>query len=230
MGVTATANLVMKQADNESAQSEYEMLRQYAPDIHSANRPPGTQAESEPNSGSGSGSMQEQSLSEINRDYIGWLCVEGTVMDYPVVRGYDNIKYLDVTFSGEKNASGTIFMDYRSSDNFNSTFTILYGHNMRSGTMFADVARYLQDGYLAEHPVITVVTADGESLDYKIFNIKFTDENDEAYSLVGNHVENRAIWDYLNTLAVPDRGSRVIALSTCTSSSNKERLLLFAIA
>lgn len=121
-------------------------------------------------------------LTELNPDYIGWITING-VIDYPVVLGNDNSRYLNTTFTGRRNFSGTIFMDYRNTSGFQSDVCILYGHNMRDGSMFAALKKYLDPKFLSANSGIAVMTSKGEALTYKIFATKQTDVWDKAYTL-----------------------------------------------
>jgi hypothetical protein len=122
------------------------------------------------------------SLSELNPDYIGWITIEG-VIDYPIVLGKDNEHYLNITFSGRRNSAGTIFMDCRNKPGFEDTVCILYGHNMRDGSMFAPLKKYLNPAFLAANSTITVVTPEGKTLIYRIFAAELTDIWNSAYKL-----------------------------------------------
>ena len=76
-----------------------------------------------------------------NEDYRGWLNVENTNIDYPVLQSYDNQYYLDKDINREYLMSGSIFMNYLN-DGFNDENTVLFGHNMRNKTMFAQLKKY----------------------------------------------------------------------------------------
>lgn len=123
----------------------------------------------------------ESSLTEVNPDYIGWLQIPGTAVDYPVVCGQDNTKYLDTTFEGAANPAGAIFMDCVATSGFDSSHTILYGHNIRDGSMFGGLHRYLEAAYMAQNPIIIVTTPDGSLLTYTILKAYMTDVEDRAY-------------------------------------------------
>jgi len=68
-------------------------------------------------------------LQRLNPDIVGWIVVEGTTIDYPIVRGHDNETYLHWTVLGERNSSGAIFMDHRNHGDFFDPHTLIYGHN-----------------------------------------------------------------------------------------------------
>lgn len=152
-------------------------------------------------------------LLEINPDYIGWIRIDGTNIDYPVVQGEDNYKYLSESFSGDRNSAGAIFMDKRCAEQFDSPLVIVYGHNMKDGSMFADLNLYLDDGYFAEHQEIVIAAPNGEMRTYKIISARITDINDIVYSLTDAEQKS------------------VLALSTCTNGEDEdERLVLVAAA
>ena len=159
-------------------------------------------------------------LSGMNPDFIGWIYIEG-VLDYPVVRGRDNERYLNVTFKGSSNPSGAIFMDYRNSKGFDDPVCVLFGHNMRDGSMFKALHKYSSKTFLEEHPDIVVVTASGDVLYYRIFATKYEGSRDLLYELSlsersANPTEFRG---------APDGASRFLILSTCTNSEDREERL-----
>jgi len=162
-------------------------------------------------------------LAALNRDFKGWMTV-GSHIDYPVVRGSDNNKYLNTTFMGQRNTAGAIFMDYRHINGFDEQVCIIYGHNTRDGSMFAPLTRYLEPAFLQNNPNISVTTRDGKKLTYRIFAAKLTDAWDIAYT-IGINDTGRAS-EFPNA---PQNASRYLLLSTCTrGGSNDERVLVFA--
>lgn len=92
-----------------------------------------------------------------NNDFIGWISIEGTKIDYPVVQGEDNDYYLRRGMDGKYHRLGTVFADYRctfSSDGSLSDNTIVYGHSAMDGSYFKDLLKYKKTSYYEEHPVI----------------------------------------------------------------------------
>jgi len=164
------------------------------------------------------------SLTEINPDFIGWIYIEG-IIDYPVVKGRNNSRYLNTTFTGQRNASGTIFMDYRQPGGFLDAVCILYGHNMRDGSMFAPLKQYLVPEFMEANPEITVATSDGELLVYKIFAARQTDIQDKVYRFSFSDAASRTgVFS-----KAPDDARGFLLLSTCTNSSDRnDRLLVYA--
>lgn len=169
----------------------------------------------------------QQSLSEINPDYIGWIEIAGTGISYPVVQGADNDKYLKTTFEGESNSSGAIFLDYRTSKDFTSPHTIIYGHNMKNGTMFGGLTAYLEEGYLAANSLLTITTADGCAMEYQIFAAKVVDMYDPVYTVDFAGEEDFAA--FALGLGAPQGASRVLTLSTCTGGERTQRVVVHAV-
>ena len=99
-----------------------------------------------------------KSLQKTNQDVIGWICADGTSIDYPIVKSHDNEEYLSRTFQGTSNRSGAIFMDKNCSSDFESDNNVIYGHHMRDGSMFADLLDFRDASFLKEHHQIMVYT------------------------------------------------------------------------
>jgi sortase B len=165
----------------------------------------------------------DESMSAINPDYVGWIFIDGTNVDYPVAQGEDNKRYMDTTCAGTRRRAGSIFMDYRCLYGFDSPLTVLYGHNSRSGAMFATLGRHLLDKY------VHIFTTDEKLLTYRIIDIRYTDVFDSAYHLIGaDELEGK---EYLSMLLnVPEGSNRLLLLSTCVTSNNDDdRLLVLAV-
>jgi len=164
-------------------------------------------------------------LREINPDFIGWIRIDG-VIDYPVVRGENNTRYLNTTFMGERNPSGAIFMDYRNNADFSDEVTIIYGHNMRDGSMFAPLHELRGTAFLDESKYIGIVTSDGELLIYRIF---------AARSVNAWDTENDPTQKTAETVAgeireIPEDAEQILILSTCTPTADRnERLRIYAV-
>jgi len=163
-------------------------------------------------------------LAALNNNFIGWINVANQI-EYPVVRGQDNVKYVNTTFMGVQNSAGAIFMDYRHKNNFDEFVTIIYGHHTRDGSMFTPLVNYLDANFLRQNPNITVTTRDGRTLTYRVFAAKLTDAWDPAYSIAINDTA-RAAEEFPNA---PANAKGFMLLSTCTRSRDpNERILVFA--
>ena len=107
-------------------------------------------------------------LHEENPDCIGWLTIDGTRIDYPVMyRSGDKNYYLHRDFNGEYSANGCLFLAEECVPG-NSDNLIIYGHHMNSGKMFADLEKYKDEGFYEEHPTILFRTIWGNE-QYQIF-------------------------------------------------------------
>ncbi|MCL2828132.1 MAG: class B sortase [Oscillospiraceae bacterium] len=161
---------------------------------------------------------------EINPDFVGWIQVNGTAVDYPVVRGADNELYLHTTFTGTNNASGAIFMDYRSIDGFDAPAAVLYGHNMRDGSMFASLHQFLDPEFTHQYSEIAIITADGAPLVYRVFDAQLVSARDALFGLDFN--DAGVVGEFFGVSSA----DRILVLSTCESGSNRDwRLVVFAV-
>jgi len=216
IGGFALYNLLSLYLAYTAAQNEYERLREFAPGISQDS------IDSSPDA-----SEPFEHLISINPDYIGWLYIEGTRIDYPIVQSFNNHQYLTTTFEGQNNASGAIFMDSRIENGFNG-FSLLHGHNMRDGSMFADLFLFKNDEEFRErHTEILVVPLHGELLRYRVFDIRYTDVNDKVYSLIGS--DRASIYEYFSQFGIPEWAD-IIALSTCAHDYRDGRLLILGVA
>ncbi|NLG25173.1 MAG: class B sortase, partial [Clostridiales bacterium] len=101
-------------------------------------------------------------LRAVNDDVVAWIYAEGTPIDYPVVLGDDNAYYLDHTFFGRPGSAGAIFIDAANRADFSDGNTVVYGHHMKDGSMFAGLPNYGDQAYYDAHPVIYLYTPDGD--------------------------------------------------------------------
>lgn len=172
-------------------------------------------------------------LEKINPDVAAWLSEDGTGIDYPVVRGEDNAYYLTHLFTGKKNKLGTIFMDYRNSRDFSDPNTVLYGHNMKDGSMFYSLTKYKKQSYYNRFPTMRLDTPDG-SIQIALFAGVVVDGNYDSVRL--KFSDNRDFESYVASLkgkstfssdvsAVP--GDRIVTLCTCSYEFDNARYALF---
>ena len=123
-----------------------------------------------------------------NNDIVGWIKIDGTEIDYPVVQADDNDYYLNHNFDKEKESRGTIFMDYTSDSNLGYMNTVIHGHNWLDDTVFSELPQYSDIDYYREHPVIEYNTRT-EMHKWKIFAVFITTASaDEDNGYVFNYV------------------------------------------
>lgn len=176
---------------------------------------PETKTETNEETDPGEASDPEEYLRDLsglfaeNGECIGWLCIPDTEVNYPVMHTPRNPqKYLRMNFYGEYSQSGVPFLDYRCIPN--SGDLLIYGHNMKNGTMFSDLKKYLDADFLESHQTIELQTADGLSL-YTVTEIKVTDTSDKWYEDIGTNL-------------FADR--RFLVLSTCYGGGNGRILVI----
>lgn len=175
------------------------------------------------------------SLLSINQDVMGWLKVNNTNIDYPVVRGKDNEYYLNYNLYHEEDINGWVFMDYRNSIYNLDTNTIIYAHNRYySGVMFGSLYKAYNSSWYKnpENQIISFNTL-YETNNYQIFSIYKTPKtidylktyfaNDDEYNTYIDMVKNRSIYDFGVTINTHDK---ILTLSTCTN--NNQRLVIHA--
>ena len=157
-------------------------------------------------------------MREINPDFICWIRIDGTPVDYPVVRGRDNIEYLDRSFFGEENLLGTLFMDYRNVGDF-VPHIIIYGHMSRYGDKFGGLLYFLYDDFLEQYNTITLIVGD-RVVEYEIFSARITDIHDYAYFLDFSAPGSFAA--FLERIGAPPESAQILTLSTCLSAGDDD--------
>lgn len=171
-------------------------------------------------------------LKEINADYLFWLFIPNTNINYPVVKSENNEEYLYKNFKGEENRGGSIFVDSRNvlgDDNI-----IIHGHNMKDKSMFGTLSNLLKPEYLSENKTIYIYL-ENKVLEYEIFSVYITNgemfpyenkfETDEEFNNYINLVMSKSIHnlDYFE-----DGKRNIITLSTCTNATGEERTIVNA--
>lgn len=163
-------------------------------------------------------------LQGINQDIIAWIQIEGTEISYPVVKGVDNSYYLKHTFEGKSNIAGAIFVDSANSSDFEDCNTIIYGHNMKNGSMFGTLRKHFKDEASIPGKYIWICTPQ-RNCRYEIFSSHVVDAAGEVYTLFSEGDDSFAA--YLERMAqqsqvpfeVPvSKEDKIITLSTCTGN------------
>ena len=171
-------------------------------------------------------------LQNTNSDCAAWLFVEGTNISYPVMHTPDESeKYIYKNFYGDKSSSGTPFLDGRCT--LDSENLIIYGHNMKNGTMFGGLKKYLEKDYFERHNEIELIT-NSKATVYKVFAVVRVKDTDDWYSYI-DECKNEIIScikeksTYHTDIEVTEK-SKFITLSTCYGKDKSDRLLLIGIA
>jgi sortase B len=162
-------------------------------------------------------------LKKINPDIVGWIYVGALDISYPIVQGRDNDYYLHRTFRQKDNFSGSIFMEARNKKDFSDPHTIIYGHNMKNGSMFGMLKHLTTENRYQEDPYFWILTPEGNYC-YQMFSIKSTKVSSEVYTLFTG-TDQRFV-DFANRMKSESSvdlgspsfttGSKIVTLSTCT--------------
>lgn len=174
-------------------------------------------------------------LLQVSEDVVGWVYIDGTNINYPIVQGEDNRYYVSALMDGTENKAGSIFMDYMNNADFSDMHTILYGHNMKNGTMFHDIVNYQEQEFFEQHPVglimtpeknyyFDVVSAYVASLADPSWQLEFVDDADALQWLQDSIVRSAVACDIQ-----PQPGDKIITLSTCTYEFEDARFILVGI-
>ena len=171
-------------------------------------------------------------LKEVNSDIAAWLYAPGTPINYPVVQCADDEYYLNHLFDGTKNKNGCLFIEKKNRTDFSDDNTIIYGHNMASGSMFAELLEYKDPSYAKEHPYLYLITEDA-SYRIEVFSAHVTEPESDAYDIRLGTAENFRAW----ILKMANRSSfsvnikmttkeRIITLSTCSYEYKNARFVV----
>lgn len=201
--VLAGANIYSELKERQKEKENFAAVSQIAePTVTTA------QTESEPTERPAA-ERNIQALITENADCIGWLSIDGTNISYPVMHTpSDPQKYLRRNFYGKYSQSGVPFLDGRC--DLQSTNLIIYGHNMKNGTMFSDLKRYVDRDFLNAHRTVKFETTDGVQT-FIVTEALKTNTSDTWY----------------DRIAAED--SRQLILSTCYGSGKDGRLLIIAV-
>ena len=197
-------------SEYQTAEREYEQLQEYVKVEKNTRDPENTKpnvAEDDKE-----GEKQEETvtvdfaaLQEINPDVVAWIRIPG-VLEYPVVRGGDNSYYLNHTVQKTYNIAGSIFLDYRNERDFSDSKNIIYGHNMKDGSMFHVLRNYQDIDFFQKHTDMEVYLPDGRTLNYQITACEQVPADSEIYQIERGYAE--------------DSKENEIILSTCSAKAN----------
>ncbi len=169
------------------------------------------------------------SLKAVNDDVIGWIYVEALGdVSYPIVKGEDNDTYLHMTYEKNYNFAGTIFIDYENSRDFSDCNTLVYGHNMKNGSMFGQLKKFSQDPETYKKSKYFWIFTPDKTYRYEIISAYTTGVNSDTYTLFKG--PGQEFEDYLKTIVSRseietnagdlDMMDKIVTLSTCTGNQS----------
>ena len=173
-----------------------------------------------------------ETLCADNPDVAAWIYCPDTPINYPVVQAEDNEYYMHRLPDGSKSYPGTLFMDYRNTNDFSDWNTVIYGHNMRNGSMFGTLPYYKDASYLEAHSEIYLLTPEGDYVmdvlggfvtpnDSELYNA-LRPEDAEKEGLLKNWLDAAGI----DTGKIPLPEDRLVTLSTCSYEYENARYVL----
>ena len=233
-GVLLLYNLVFLPMQNNAIQSEIQTI------FHDGGN--------SDQGGSGIKTKDWDALKEINSDIIGWINLDNTVIDYPVLWAQDDNEnyqfYLNHNYKKDYSAYGSIFLDYRCTKGADSKNIVLHGHHMNDGSMFGNLLKYGTTSgdldFYKDTPVISFDTPDGDGL-YKIisvfktnslssqgefFNYMIGNFNSDAEFM--NFVYNIRVRSLINCPVTVNEGDTLLTLSTCSYEFSEFRTVVVA--
>ena len=168
-------------------------------------------------------------LKSVNEDVVGWIYVDALPdISYPIVKGKDNQTYLHQTYEKNYNFAGTIFVDYENSGDFSDCNTLVYGHNMKNGSMFGHLKKFREDDKLYKQDKYFWLLTPERNYRYEIISAYTTGVNSDTYTLFKGPGEE--FEKYLETikgyseiqtddtdLTIKDK---IVTLSTCTGNES----------
>ena len=175
---------------------------------------------------------EEENLYDKYEDYRGWIKIDNTNINYPIVQGKDNSFYLDKDINKNYLSSGSIFMNYLN-HGFNDENTVLFGHHMRNKTMFAQLKKYKEKEFFYGDNDIVIEVENGKVLKYKVFSAYVTDAKDNyiktnfddkaQYKELLEDIKNKSL--YKSDIDV-NENDKIITLSTCSYEFNDARMVV----
>ena len=186
--------------------------------------------------------LQLKELKKVNEDIIGWLEIDNTKINFPVLQGSDNEYYMTHTYNKKYSSDGSIFLDKDYDWNIPSSNLLIYGHNNKNGNMFQDLLKYEDENYYKEHPNIRFTTVDDDS-QYEIISVfksrvYYKSEqnvfryyffinaaNEEEYNYYVEESKKASLYDTGKTAIY---GEQLLTLSTCEYSQEDGRFVIVA--
>lgn len=178
-------------------------------------------------------------LKSINSDIVGWIVMEGTQVNYPIVQGNNNSYYLNHSYDKKWSSYGSIFMDSSSSADFSDKNTFIYGHHTRNGSMFGEIKKYMNINFYNEHPSFYLYTPTGNYV-ADIFSIYTDDALSDSYDQSFPSLEEFKQYidivtkksKYNTGITIDYENDRIISLYSCsheTGYTKYERYFIHAV-
>ena len=165
----------------------------------------------------------------VNQDIIAWLQIPALDLSYPVLHGEDNQFYLHHDMYKQELFAGSIFLDAKNDPDFLNYNSIIYGHNMRDGSMFATLKDLQEEQTLQKCPYFWIITPE-KNLLYQIFAVYNTQTGSETYTIQFGDAKKYEVWvkkmQEQSTLNIWDgQMGKIVTLSTCTGDKSTRQVV-----
>lgn len=166
--------------------------------------------------------------SPITDEMVGWLTIDNTNIDYPVMQGENNTAFLNTDPFGKYSLTGSIFLDSRCSSDFSDEYSVVYGHHMDYGKMFGALDDFLSETYLKSHSTGTLMIGrNGE----KTCSLRvFAAMRVSAKEKIVFDMDNSRIRSFIRenaSVMTEEKQSDILALSTCADAGSVTRIVVF---
>lgn len=175
-------------------------------------------------------------LKAVNEDIVGWLRIRALDISYPVVQGEDNDYYLHRTFEGVDNFAGCLFVNCDNTPDMTDQNTIIYGHNMKNGSMFGKLKKFQEDGvfdkskyfwiftedFIYQYRIFSAMTVNKVGINYQTFFLENEFEEFKNAAFSNSVIDNSNV-----SLSYEDR---IVTLSTCTGNDSTRFVVMGKLA
>ena len=177
-----------------------------------------------------------KALKAVNNDVIGWIYCEDTAINYPVLQGETDESYIHTNYKGESNFAGAIFAEAQNLRDFKDNNTILYGHNMYDGSMFACLSNWQVQDFMDKHPIIWILTPEQDYC-VEVFSAYITHANNlDVYAIyrgtgseLSSYIKRVRSYSYVSSSIELDESGKYILLSTCTNAEGDLRSVVHGL-
>lgn len=170
-------------------------------------------------------------LKSINEDIIGWIYIPNTNIDYALLKGKTNDTYIHTNYEKKYSFGGSIFLDEDNNALLTDSNTIIYGHNMKNGAMFANIKKFANHDYFINHPEVYIYLPDGSINVYSVYSTKIIDATSDYYLKdidYASYVANAKSSAKQSRDVDTQNGAPLLLLSTCYAPDTTTRSVLFA--
>ena len=169
---------------------------------------------------------------EVNEDIIGWITLEDSKIDYPIVKGENNEYYMNHTVLGTENPAGAIFMETLNKDDFSDIVTFVYGHRMKDGSMFGNLKHYTDKEYWEVHREFQISTYQDNRI-YEIFSVHRADVTDSTFQIFfeageeyERYLQEQKNVSFYETGVNVSKEDQIVILVTCAYDVQTERIVV----